>query len=209
MTAPLLVASVGTVWVVSAVLGWVVIALLVAVVLSTLRQTAELRLRLDELDGGTLYEAPDWDAAEGDPVPTATVRLLPGSAPADGDLVLELGGPQGVGTLLVFHSPGCAGCVGVEEDLEALRDEGPPVRLVSVLALREADAAEHLRRRPLPGVPAISVDVLPRELRRPTTPSMLGISPDGIVAAIDRPDGLERLRAVARRTADARDAPVG
>ncbi|WP_026910696.1 hypothetical protein [Patulibacter minatonensis] len=194
-----------TVWVVSAVLAWAVIALLVAVVLALLRQTAELRLRLDELDGGDVLDVPEWDAEEGDPVPTATVRLLPGSAPADGDRVLELGGERDTGTLLVFHAPGCAGCVGVEEDLETLRDEGSPVRLVSVVVLREDDAAAHLRRRPLHGIPAVSIDVLPRELRRATTPSALGISPDGIVAAIDRPDGIERLRAIALRTAATHD----
>lgn len=194
------------VWVVSAVLAWVVIALLVAVVLSLLRQTAELRLRLDELDGGELYEAPEWDAAEGDPVPTVTVPLLPGSETVDGGALLELGGPQGRGALLVFHSPGCAGCVGVEEALEGLQREGPPVRLVSVLALRPDGGAEHLRRRPLAGVPTISVDVLPRELRRPTTPSMLGISPDGVVAAIGRPDGPASIRELALVTANTRDA---
>jgi hypothetical protein len=194
-----------TVWVVSALLAWGVIALLVAVVVALLRQTAELRLRLDELDGGEAFEAPEWDAAVDDPVTTATVPLLPGSAPADGDAVLELGGPQDRGALLVYHSPGCAGCVGVEEALEALGAEGAPVRLVSVLALRPDDAAAHLRRRPLPGVPTISVDVLPRELRRPTTPSLVGISPDGIVAEVGRPDGLAGLRAAAARAAVPRD----
>lgn len=193
------------VWTVSIVVSWAVIALLVAVVLSVLRQTAELRLRLDELDGGELFEAPEWDAAEGDPVPTATVGLLPGSAPADGGWALELGGPQGRGTVLVYHSPGCAGCVGIEEALEQLQREGPPVRLVSVLALRPDGGAEHLRRRPLADVPTISVDVLPRELRRPTTPSMLGISPDGVVAAIGRPDGPASMRELVLRTANARD----
>lgn len=193
------------VWVVAVVLSWVVVALLVAVVLSLLRQTAELRLRLDELDGGELFEAPEWDAAEGDPVPTATVPLLPGSVPVDGGTLLELGGPQDRGVLLVFHSPGCAGCVGIEEALEGLQREGPPVRLVSVLALRPDGAADHLRRRPLRDVPSLSVDVLPRELRRPTTPSMLGISPDGVVAAIGRPDGPAGIRELAVRTANARD----
>ncbi|CAB4941953.1 unannotated protein [freshwater metagenome] len=195
-----------TVWVVAVVLSWVVVALLVAVVLSLLRQTAELRLRLDGLDGGELFEAPEWDAAEGDPVPTATVPLLPGSAPVDGGALLELGGPQDRGVLLVFHSPGCAGCVGIEEALEGLQREGPPVRLVSVLALRPDGAADHLRRRPLQDVPSLSVDVLPRELRRPTTPSMLGISPDGVVAAIGRPDGPGSIRELALLTANARDA---
>lgn len=197
-----------TVWTVSIVLSWAVIALLVAVILSVLRQTAELRLRLDELDGGALFEAPEWDAAEGDPVPTVTVPLLPGSAPADGGQALELGGPQGRGAVLVFHSPGCAGCVDIEEQLEQLQREGPPVRLVSVLTLRPDGGAEHLRRRPLPGIPTISVDVLPRELRRPTTPSMLGISPDGVVAAIGRPDGPESMRDLVLRTANARDGAV-
>jgi hypothetical protein len=195
---------VSTVWVVSALLGWAVIALLVAVVLSLLRQTAELRLRLDELDGGEAFEAPEWDAEEGDPVPTVTVPLLAGSDRGDDSAGLELGGPQDRGALLVYHSPGCAGCVGVEEALEALQAEGPPVRLISVLALRPADGERHLRRRPLPGVPSISVDALPRELRRPTTPSLLGISPDGVVAAVGRPDGLAGLRDVAARTASGR-----
>lgn len=195
-----------TVWVVSAALAWAVIGLLVAVVLALLRQTAELRLRLDELDGGEAFEAPEWDAAVDDPVPTTRVPLLPGSASVDGDGVLELGGPQGRGALLVFHSPGCAGCVGVEESLEALGAEGAPVCLVSVLSLRPDDAAAHLLRRPLAGVPTISIDALPRELRRPTTPSLLGISPDGVVAEVGRPDGLSGLREVAARTAVPRDA---
>lgn len=190
------------VWIVSVAVSWIVIVLLVAVVLSLMRQTAELRLRLDELDGGELFDAPEWDAAEGDPVPTVTVPVLPGSEPVAGG-ALELGGPSGRGTLLVFHSPGCAGCVGVEEALETIVREGPPVQLVSVLALRPDGGAEHLRRRPLPGVPTISVDVLPRELRRPTTPSTLGISPDGVVAAIGRPDGAQSLRDLAVRTANA------
>ena len=193
------------VWTVSIVLSWAVIALRVAVILSVLRQTAELRLRLDELDGGELFEAPEWDAAEGDPVPTVTVPVLPGSAPADGGRLLELGGRQGRGTVLVYHSPGCAGCVGIEEALEQLQREGPPARLVSVLALRPDGGADHLRRRPLGGIPTISVDVLPRELRRPTTPSMLGISPDGMVAAIGRPEGPESMRDLVLRTANARD----
>jgi hypothetical protein len=76
---------------------------------------------------------------------------------------------------------------------------------VSVLALRADDGAAHLRRRPLPGVPTVSVDALPRELRRPTTPSMLGISPDGVVAAIGRPDDVDVLRATAAATAVPRD----
>ena len=194
-----------TVWVVSSVLAWVVVVLLVAVVLSLLRQTAELRLRLDELDGGEVFDAPEWDAAAGDPVPTVTVPLLPGSASVDGGALLELGGPQGRGALLVFHSPGCAGCVGVEEALEGLQREGPPVRLVSVVALGPDGAAEHLRRRPLAGVPSVSIDVLPRELRRPTTPSMLGISADGVVAAVGRPDGPASIRELALVTANARD----
>ncbi|CAB4914486.1 unannotated protein [freshwater metagenome] len=193
------------VWIASVAVSWVVVALLVAVVLSLMRQTAELRLRLDELDGGELFDAPEWDAAEGDPVPTVTVPVLPGSEAVDGG-ALELGGPRGRGALLVFHSPGCAGCVGVEEALETVANEGPPgppVQLVSVLALRPDGGAEHLRRRPLAGVPSISVDALPRELRRPTTPSMLGISPDGVVAAIGRPDGAQSLRDLAVRTANA------
>lgn len=203
-----------TVWVVSSVLAWVVIALLVAVVLSLLRQTAELRLRLDEFDGGELFEATDDDARLHEAVPATVV---PGVVAADssgsiaatgatndgGSPQLTLGGLQDRPTLLVFHSPGCHGCVGIEEAVEALAAEGPEVRIVSVLALRRGDAADHLRRRPLPGVPTVSIDDLPRELRRPSTPSMLGLSRDGTIALLGRPDGVDGLRRAAQATAAA------
>lgn len=188
-----------TVWVVSSVLAWVVIALLVAVVLSLLRQTAELRLRLDEFDGGELFEAPDDDARLHEAVPATVV---PGVVAANdaGAPHLTLGGLQDRPTLLVFHSPGCHGCVGIEDAVEELAAEGPEARIVSVLALRRDDAADHLRRRPLPGVPTVSIDDLPRELRRPSTPSMLGLSRDGTIALLGRPDGVDGLRRAAQAT---------
>lgn len=211
-----------TVWVVSSVLAWVVVALLVAVVLSLLRQTAELRLRLDEFDGGELFEAPDDDARLHEPVPATVVpgvvaadgfgaaaggRLgatAPDGATTDGGAPqLTLGGLQDRPTLLVFHSPGCHGCVGIEEAVEALAAEDPEARVVSVLALRRDDAADHLRRRPLRGVPTVSIDDLPRELRRPSTPSMLGLSRDGTIALLGRPDGVDALRRAAQATAAA------
>jgi hypothetical protein len=117
--------------------------------------------------------------------------------------VLTLGGLQDRPALLVFHSPGCHGCVGVEEAVEALATEAPDARIVSVLALRRDDAAAHLRRRPLPGVPTVSIDDLPRELRRPSTPSMLGLSRDGTIALLGRPDGVDGLRRAAQATSAA------
>jgi hypothetical protein len=189
---------VSTVWVVSAVLCWAVVALLVAVVLSLLRQTAELRLRLDELDGGELFEAPDDDARLHDLVPAAAVP----SVDADAGTI-TLGGLQDRPALLVFHSPGCAGCVGLEEAVAALAAEAPEARVVSVLALREDDAAAHAADHPLPGVPTVSVDRLPTALRRPSTPSMLGLSRDGSVALLGRPSGLDDLRRAAQATAEA------
>jgi thiol-disulfide isomerase/thioredoxin len=201
---------VSTVWVVSSVLAWVVIALLVAVVLSLLRQTAELRLRLDEFDGGELFEAPDDDARLHEAVPAVAVPVLPATpggrapaAPGEGGPLLTLGGLQDRPALLVFHSPGCHGCVGVEEAVEELAAEEPDARIVSVLALRRDDAADHLRRRPLPGVPTVSIDDLPQGLRRPSTPSMLGLSRDGTVALLGRPDGVDGLRRAAQATSAA------
>jgi thiol-disulfide isomerase/thioredoxin len=199
---------VSTVWVVSSVLAWAVIALLVAVVLSLLRQTAELRLRLDAFDGGELFDAPDDDARLHEAVPATVVPAVAGGAagvstPDGGVPLLTLGGLQDRPALLVFHSPGCHGCVGIEEAVEQLAAEGPEARIVSVLALRRDDAVEHLRRRPLPGVPTVSIDDLPSELRRPSTPSMLGLSRDGTVALLGRPDGVDGLRRAAQATAAA------
>jgi thiol-disulfide isomerase/thioredoxin len=193
---------VSTVWVVSSLLAWTVIALLVAVVLSLLRQTAELRLRLDEFDGGELFEAPDDDARLHEAVPATAV---PGVVAAGdgGTPQLTLGGLQDRPTLLVFHSPGCHGCVGIEEAVEALAAEDPEARVVSVLALRRDDAADHLRRRPLRGVATVSIDDLPRELRRPSTPAMLGLSRDGTITLLGRPDGVDGLRRAAQATAAA------
>jgi hypothetical protein len=216
---------VSTVWVVSSVLAWVVIALLVAVVLSLLRQTAELRLRLDEFDGGELFEAPDDDARLHEAVPATLVRGVVaadgsgaiagiGATNGGGTPQLTLGGLQDRPALLVFHSPGCHGCVGIEEAVEALAAEDPEARVVSVLALRRDDAADHLRRRPLRGVPTVSIDDLPRELRRPSTPSMLGLSRDGTIALLRRrpppPDarrGRRLVRALPPRSRAGRRRP--
>jgi thiol-disulfide isomerase/thioredoxin len=199
---------VSTVWVVSTALAWAVIALLVAVLLSLLRQTAELRLRLDAFDGGELFDAPDDDARLHEAVPATVVPAVAGTGagvptPDGGASLLTLGGLQDRPALLVFHSPGCHGCVGIEEAVEQLAAEDPEARIVSVLALRRDDAAEHLRRRPLPGVPTVSIDDLPSELRRPSTPSMLGLSRDGTVALLGRPDGVDGLRRAAQATAAA------
>lgn len=193
-----------TVWVVSAVLGWAVIALLVAVVLSLLRQTAELRLRLDAFDGGEVFEAPDDDARLHEAVPATVVPLVrgPGHDP-EAPAALTLGGLQDQPTLLVFHSPGCLGCRGLPEAMEGLLREDPPVRVVSVLGLDADAAAEHLGREPRSGVPTVSLAALPDELRRPTTPAMLGLSRDGTVALLGRPAGLEDLRRAAEATARA------
>jgi len=200
------------VWIASAVLAWLVLALLVAVILSVLRQTAELRARVAELE--ELLEAgvgPPVDAADaiGERMPEATVPIL---APRDLDpprSTLPVAAPDGPPTLLVFHSPTCASCGGLEEALAAGAAEGLGVRLVSALALEPDAAAEHRRAHPLPGVATIASGDLPYVLQPDGTPALHALDADGVLRAVERPRGLDDLRRAARdlvRAARRRDA---
>ncbi len=180
-----------TVWIVSLVLAWVVIAVLVLVVVSLLRQVAELRA------GGAI--APPVAAsgpAPYDAVAPADLQLL-----HDGGLslppTLVLGGDQRRPMLLVVHAPGCASCELVEDWLEALADEGPAATVVSVLGLREDAAREHLAVRSLRGVPTVGWDSLPDALRPDTTPALVAVAREGLIAAVGHPAALEHLREAA------------
>ncbi|MDX8152256.1 hypothetical protein SK069_11665 [Patulibacter brassicae] len=189
------------VWIASAVLAWVVVALLVAVVLSTLRQTAELRARVDDLEelldvgAGAVLE-PDPAAHLGERVPEAAVPIL---APADLEparSVLALGAP-GEPAVLVLHSPTCASCVGLEDALRTAATEAPGVRFVSALALRPEAAAAHRAAHPLPGVATVAVDDLPAALQGESTPALHGLDGAGVLRLVERPRGVADLRAAA------------
>jgi len=195
---------VSDVWVVSAVLGWIVVALLVAVTLVLLRQVGELRARLDALDGGSVLEdegdlwSPDPADLVGRVVAETTVPLV-ASSTADVD-ALHLAGPAARPTLLVYHSPSCWSCAGLEDAMTALRTElDDEIRIVSVLALRRDAAATHRAATPLPGVPTVSLDDLPDLLHADSTPSLRGVDATGRLAVVGRPSGLDDLRAAAAR----------
>ncbi len=190
------------VWIASAVLAWVVVALLVAVVLSTLRQTAELRARVDDLEelldvgAGAVLE-PDPAAHVGERVPEAAVPIL---APADLEparSLLALGAPGEPPAVLVLHSPTCASCVGLEDALRTAAAEAPAVRFVSALALRPEAAAAHRAAHPLPGVATVAVDDLPAALQGESTPALHGLDGAGVLRLVERPAGLADLRAAA------------
>ncbi|MGE4424961.1 MAG: hypothetical protein AB7G37_00750 [Solirubrobacteraceae bacterium] len=225
------------VWVVSAVLGWIVIGLLVAVVLVLLRHTAELRARLDALDGGDVLDeedlwSPDPTDLIGRTVAETVVPLVGETAgtaadrqPGDGDAgahdaadgkaedghadgadaarsggVLRLAGADARPTLLVYHSPTCWSCGGLEEAMTALRAEvDGTLDVVSVLALRRDAAAAHRATSPLPGVPTVSLDDLPDLLHADSTPALRGLDADGRLTVVGRPSGLDDLRAAAER----------
>jgi hypothetical protein len=118
------------------------------------------------------------------------IRALIGATPAAGyddvapvalyDEADHFGGEP---TLLVFHQDGCAGCEEIPAALAALeRDAGVEARIVSV-----SGQADHL----------------PRELRAHSTPAAVGVSREGLVCVLGRPETLEQLREAATAVAGA------
>ena len=86
-------------------------------------------------------------------------------------------------TLLVFHQPGCAGCEEIPDALAALeRDPAVETRLVSVTGDRHD---------------------LPPELASESTPAVIGISREGVVCVLGRPETLAHLREAAEAVAGA------
>ena len=131
-----------TVWIVSLVLAWIVIALLVACVVVLLRQLGEVRAQLAA--GGSPAAASQTGLALYDPVDAVSLPLLHDGGTHAGPAIALGGDDQPEPLLLVVHGPGCESCDGIEDALEALAAEEPATRLVSVLALREDAAREHL-----------------------------------------------------------------
>ena len=99
-------------------------------------------------------------------------------------------------TLLVVHQPGCSTCEGIEPALEELAG-GVPARIVSVLGLNTADAADHLASRPASSVPVIAVEDLPPALMPESVPALIAIAREGVVCALGTPTTLENLREAA------------
>ena len=181
-----------SVWILSSVLAWIAIALLVALVLSLLRQVGELRAALarsepvdEAVTGAQLYDRVE---------PFVAARV-------DGEGVLALGGEQAQPTLLVVHQPGCSTCEGIEAALEELAED-VPARIVSVLGLTAADAAEHIAAQPA-SVPVIAVEDLPPALAPASVPALVAIAREGVVCAIGTPTNLENLREAAHAAAEA------
>ena len=173
-------------------LAWAAIALLVAVVLSLMKQVGELRAALarsgpvdEPVAGAQLYDRVE---------PFVAARV-------DGEGVLALGGEQAQPTLLVVHQPGCSTCEGIEPALEELAG-AVPARIVSVLGLTAADAAEHVAARPA-SVPVIAVEDLPPALAPASVPALVAIAREGVVCAIGTPTNLENLREAAHAAAEA------
>ena len=96
------------------------------------------------------------------------------------DLYDDVDGFGGEPTLLVFHQRGCAGCEEIPDALAAL--EAGPVRVVSV-----QDGGERL----------------PPELRAASTPAAIGISREGVVCLLGRPQTPAQLREAADAVAGA------
>jgi hypothetical protein len=118
------------------------------------------------------------------------IRALIGATPAAGyddvaparlyDAADHFGGEP---TLLVFHQPGCAGCEEIPDALAALRrDPAVETRIVSVSGESEG---------------------LPPELRSQSTPAAVGVSREGVVCVLGRPETLEQLREAAAAVAGA------
>lgn len=193
-----------TVWIVSIALAWVVIALLVACMVVLLRQLGELRAQVAR---GVVAsdDAPETGAALYDPVDAVALRVLHDGGVTDwASGPIALGGPtQTEPLVLVVHAPGCESCDGIEEALDALAHEGSPARLVSVLAVREDSARDHLEDRPLDGVPTVAWDDLPLPLRPETTPALVAVAAGGTVAALGSPTSLADMHEAAQIAAHA------
>ncbi|WP_320672183.1 hypothetical protein [Patulibacter defluvii] len=203
------------VWVVATVLAWIVVGLLAAVVVTLLRQVGELRADVDRLrESGVAAaaEEPPLDVALYEPVEAfaATVFDAGDRRAASGGDPIAIGGPDDRPVLLVVHAPGCVSCEGIEEALEEVAgerasDDAPVpadgVRILSVLALGEPYAREHLREHAIHGVPTVAFDDLPERLQPESTPSLVGIA-RGQVVALGRPTDPEHLREAARACED-------
>jgi hypothetical protein len=184
---------VSSVWILSSVLAWIAIALLVALVLSLMRQVGELRAALarsapvdDPVTGAQLYDRVE---------PFVAARL-------DDDAVIALGGEQDQPTLLVVHQPGCSTCEGIEPALDELAG-AVPSRIVSVLGLTTADAADHLASRPPSNVPVIVVEDLPPALMPASVPALIAIAREGVICALGTPTAADNLREAAHAAAEA------
>jgi hypothetical protein len=186
---------VSSLWILSSALAWIAIALLVALVLSLMRQVAELRAALarSEPAAEPVVGAQLYDRVE----PFVAARL-------DDESVLTLGGEQDRPTLLVVHQPGCSTCEGIEPALEELADDpGVAARIVSVLGLTAADAADHLASRPPGGVPVITAEDLPPALMPAAVPALVALAREGLVCALGTPTALDDLREAAHAAAEA------
>ena len=178
-------------WILSSVLAWAAIALLVALVLSLMRQVGELRAAVARAEPAKDPGLQLYDRVE---------RFM--AARLDDDAVLALGGEQAQPTLLVVHQPGCSTCEGIEPALEELAG-GVPARIVSVLGLNTADAADHLASRPASSVPVIAVDDLPPALMPESVPALIAIAREGVVCALGTPTTAENLREAAHAANEA------
>ena len=201
-------------WVAAFAVGWVVLVLLVAVVLVLVRQVAELRERLDAAEApGSGFAAEGWDDAPAgialyDRVPEFRATLLDDGRGAGARGEVRLGGDVDVPAVLVFHSPGCMSCAGIETTLEraaaTLGASLAEVRVLSVLAIDDRPAERHLREHALSGVASVRYDDLPASLHPDATPTLVGIGRGGLVTAVGQP----RTAADVVEAARACDAPV-
>ena len=173
-----------TVGIVSLVLAWLVIATLTVVVLSLVRQVADLRLQL----GGGAVAMPDRAVLDlyDEPEP-AVLPLLGGGS-------RTLGGVAERPLVALVYAPGCATCEGAEEQLAALAARESGLDVLAVIGLPRAEAAAHAADSPLLAeVPSAALEDLPVAWDPPETPWAIALTAEGVVAAVGRPRTLLEL----------------